>query len=283
MIEVGTIVGGRYQVLRELSPNVWQAKDAEGSTVFRIARVGDCDKKDERRIERVRRTISWLDHPNVALPKDFLSLPEVGLLAITPEPQGVALAERLASPLDLPQVVEWAISLCELLAQFHDARQPLILGQLPLENFVVDANGRLILRGLELTSELKFFLGESGKKSVSDDLRAVGQWLGQVCKANSDLAATVRRHRELQPLLDQLSMDNPERMPPSAAAVRARLEKMRWKAPVSTSSSVAALVQKAKDIFPTAFKLRQQAYLTGSFGLITFVLVVVSCLNLLFP
>jgi hypothetical protein len=255
----GTHVTDRF-IIGEAFPNSagrrrYRAEDKQdNSKPWVLTQVGRPSKETEpdkvkRGIERTTRATSWIQHPGIVVPKDFFYVEGI-LYSAAPERQGIALKQWIAenSPA-ITQLIAWIAELANMMEQLHESRQPQFVGRLSLENLQIGHDGILQLRGFDLSPDLKLaFFPENAASAAAPDAKfdarsdvwCLGTLLTQLIEISGDgVKKALRDSAELRSLISQCVDPNPDKRPATMAALKTRLERLKWKdAPKPRTTSI---------------------------------------------
>jgi serine/threonine-protein kinase len=158
VLEPGTQLANRYQVEFVLGQGgmgaVYFARDAAQAAepvAVKEMRVETVDSKSQRQaveqFHQEARFLHDLDHPNLVKVSDFFF--ESGRYYLVMEyVAGQSLAELLkaqSQPFSVPQVLEWAIQLADVLAYLHGQDPPILFRDMKPSNILLDRTGKLRL------------------------------------------------------------------------------------------------------------------------------------------
>lgn len=245
----GDTIAGRFAIDEVLPPlghyPQYRATDSEQSgQKMVLSQIGRPTKESEpdkvkRGLERATRALSWIRHPGFIVPKEFIQ--HDGLLfSVFPEVRGASLGKYIKdeSP-PISKMVHWITEIAAMLDQIHEARQPQYVGNLPIGNVLVNADGEVQLRGFDLNPDLKleFLRVDDSAPKVPDerldarsDVWCLGKLLQQMVEAGGDPSKKAfREENDLRALVQTMIHDDPEKRVTNMSTLKSRLERLRWK------------------------------------------------------
>lgn len=221
------------------------ASDAENQAhKVILSQVGTPTKESEpdkvkRGLERATRALSWVRVPGCIVPKEFV-MHEGILFSVFPEAKGVLLDTYLKdNQVPLSKMVHWIGEICSMLEQIHEARQPQYVGNLPMRNILVNADGEVQLLGFDLNTDLKLeFIpaddtapkSPDAKHDARTDVWCLGKLLQQMVEAAGDTARKAyREETDLRSLVQTMTQEDPEKRITNMATLKSRLDRLGWK------------------------------------------------------
>lgn len=258
-LKLGDTVADRFKIDEVLPPvgpyPHFRATDKQNNDhKVVLSQIGHPTKESEpdkvkRGLERATRALSWVRHPGFVVPREFIMHDGV-LYSVFPEVRGTLLDDYIKEQQPpISKMVHWLISLAEMLEQIHEASRPQFVGQLPIRNVLVNADGEVQLLGFDLNPDLKLqFIPATldapkppeGKPDARTDVWCLGKLFQQMVEAGGD--ATRKAYREetdLRSLVNMLVNDDPEKRLANMSTLKSRLDRLRWKdAPKPPTGSV---------------------------------------------
>ncbi len=158
MLEIGTVVNGRYRVLRELGSGgtgiVYLALDEQTNRTWAI-KVIDHENGDFAMVRRSLMSkasvLKKFLHPYLPVITEIMEYRN-SMMIIMEYVEGRSLKEMLTDsmkndglPLPVEDVIIWAHQICEVLYYLHTAENPVIYGDLKPGNVMVRPNGNIVL------------------------------------------------------------------------------------------------------------------------------------------
>jgi hypothetical protein len=256
---VGDMVAGRFKI-DEVTPQLgryqhYRATDTEHQNhKVVLSQIGHPTKENEpdkvkRGLERATRALSWVRHPGFVVPREFTSHDGV-LFSVFPDVRGTLLDDYIRQN-DPPvkQMVHWIQSLTEMLEQIHEASRPQFIGQLPLRNVMVNADGEVQLLGFDLNPDLKLeFIPASSdapkppeeRPDARTDVWCLGKLMQQMVEVGGENATKqYKEENDLRALVATMLNDDPEKRIVNMSTLKSRLERLGWKnAPKPPTGSV---------------------------------------------
>lgn len=257
MTEGGTVAGKEFRVgekiaerftIEEVMPPLgkyrhYRASDSTGPKVV-ISQIGTPTKESEpdkvkRGLERATRALSWIRHPGFVIPKEFV-LHDGLLFSVFPEVKGTLLDTYIKEQQPpINKLVHWTIEITEMLDQIHEARQPQFVGNLPVRNVLVSADGEVQLLGFDLNPDLKleFIPVDDSAPKVPDqkfdartDCWVLGKLLQQMVEAGGEeTRKAYREEAKLRTLVQTMTAEDPEKRVANMSTLKSRLELMSRK------------------------------------------------------
>lgn len=139
-LAVGTVVGGRYVILRSLeahaTADLYAAHDPELDRAIAIEVL----RRPEPKVDNVTRGLSQLSHPNVVVVHD-VGVHEGCTYVAMEQVEGATLREWAAVPRPWPRVLEVVIAAAEGVAAMHAAG--FVHGDIRLESILLGNDGRV--------------------------------------------------------------------------------------------------------------------------------------------
>jgi len=246
---VGDKIADRFTIEEVLPPlgtyPHYRALDSENqghkcvlSQVGRPTKEAEPDKV-KRGLERATRALSWVRVPGCIVPKEF-TLHDGVLFSVFPEVKGTLLDVYLKdNQPPLNKMVHWITDIAQMLEQIHESRQPQYVGNLPIRNLLINADGEIQLLGFDLNPDLKLeFIpaddtapkAPDAKRDPRTDVWCLGKLLQQMVETAGDTARKAyREEADLRTLVQNITQDDPEKRPNSMASLKGQLERMRWK------------------------------------------------------
>ncbi|MDE7389375.1 MAG: serine/threonine protein kinase [Lachnospiraceae bacterium] len=164
MLEIGSMVNGKYRVLREIGHGgmsvVYMAIDEKANKTWAIKEVRKDGVLD---FEAVRQGLAVetemlkrLRHPNLPSIVDVIEDDEI-LLIVMDYVEGNALSKELTEHGAQPQekVVEWAKQLCDVLGYLHSRTPAIIYRDMKPSNIMLKPNGQIVLIDFGTAREYK--------------------------------------------------------------------------------------------------------------------------------
>lgn len=231
--------------------------------------------------DRARRRASWLHHPGWCCPRDFFF--DQGQWYWTgPGPASTTVEEYLGQVSELAVLKGWLAQLCEMLMEIHNHRQPFFLGQLSPYHLRVHPNGSLQVLGLELNGAFRWvFRGDpqwvcpDSKVDERTDIWSLGELFARLLEmANPKVREAYTQERGLRDLITGMRSPQPERRPQNLAAVKSRLEQLKYR-PSEVRRSLLQL--------PSAWELAQEYYHQLLVGAVATFVTGIVVMQFLFP
>ncbi|MBS2033418.1 hypothetical protein JST97_00405 [bacterium] len=239
---VGDKVAERFAI-EEVMPPLgkyphYRASDPEGNKVV-LSQIGRPTKESEpdkvkRGLERATRALSWIRHPGFVIPKEFV-VHDGLLFSIFPEAKGTPLDVYIKEQQPpIQKILHWTIDISEMLDQIHEARQPQFVGNLPVRNVLVSADGEVQLLGFDLNPDLKleFIPVDDSAPKVPDqkfdartDCWVLGKLIQQMVEAGGeDTRKAYREEQKVRALVQTMTSDDPEKRIANMSTLKSRLE-----------------------------------------------------------
>ena len=238
---VGDKVADRFAIEEVLPPlgkyNHYRAADSEGKVV--LSQIGHPTKESEpdkvkRGLERATRALSWIRHPGFVVPKEFV-IHEGVLFSVFPEVKGTLLDVYIKEHQPpISKILHWTIEIAEMLDQIHEARQPQFVGNLPVRNVLVNADGEVQLLGFDLNPDLKleFIPADDTAPKVPDqkfdartDCWVLGKLIQQMVEAGGEeVRKAYREEQKVRTLVQTMTADDPEKRVANMSTLKSRLE-----------------------------------------------------------
>ena len=223
----------------------FRATDSEDPThPVILSQVGRPKKEAEpdkvkRGLERATRALSWVRVPGCIVPKEFI-LHDGILFSVFPETKGTLLDEYVKEHQPpISKMVNWITDITTMLEQIHESRQPQFVGNLPVRNLLINADGEVQLLGFDLNRDLKleFIPVDDTAPKVPDskfdartDVWCLGKLLQQMVESAGDTARKAyREETDLRSLVQTMTSEEPDKRIVNMSTLRSRLERMRWK------------------------------------------------------
>ncbi len=164
MIQINTIIDGRYKIIREIGrggtscvylaenirlKNYWAIKEVYKNTDFHY-HGGTPIPIAETRI------LTKLKHPGLPTIIDIINTPQAYLIVME-YIEGISLEKLLEQQGAQPQtkVIEWGKQLCNVLEYLHACNPPIIYRDMKPANIMLRPNGQLVLIDFGLAREFK--------------------------------------------------------------------------------------------------------------------------------
>ncbi len=164
MLEVGSIIDGKYKILSEIGRGgmsvVYMALNEKANKTWAIKEVRKGGQVD---FESVRQgliveteMLKNLKHPNLPSIIDVIDQGEIFLIVMD-YIEGVSLSKALSTYGVQPQevVVDWARQLCDVLGYLHNRPKPIIYRDLKPQNVMLKPDGTLTLIDFGTAREFK--------------------------------------------------------------------------------------------------------------------------------
>jgi len=239
---VGNKIADRFTI-EEVMPPLgkyahYRAAEADGPKVV-LSQIGRPTKESEpdkvkRGLERATRALSWIRHPGFVIPKEFV-LHDGLLFSVFPEVKGTLLdvyIKEQQPPIN--KILHWTIEISEMLDQIHEARQPQFVGNLPVRNVLVNADGEVQLLGFDLNPDLKleFIPVDDSAPKVPDqkfdartDCWVLGKLIQQMVEAGGEeTRKAYREEAKVRTLVQSMTADDPEKRVANMSTLKSRLE-----------------------------------------------------------
>jgi hypothetical protein len=247
--KVGDLVADRFKIEEVLPPlginPHYRALDTQsGDHRCVLSQIGRPEKESEpdkvkRGLERATRALSWIRHPGFVIPKEFVFHGGC-LISVFPEVKGTLLDKYIEEQQPpLSKMVHWITEMAAMFEQIHEARQPQFVGQLPIRNVLVNADGEVQLLGFDLKPDLKlgFMCVDDNAPKAPDarldarsDVWCLGKLLQQMVEAGGDTSKKAyREEADLRALVQTMISEDPEKRVINMSTLKSRLERMRWK------------------------------------------------------
>jgi len=244
---IGEKIAERFTIEEVMPPlgkyQHYRVSDSAGPKVV-ISQIGTPTKESEpdkvkRGLERATRALSWVRHPGFVIPKEFV-LHDGLLFSVFPEVKGTLLDTYIKEQQPpINKLVHWTIEISEMLDQIHEARQPQFVGNLPVRNVLVSADGEVQLLGFDLNPDLKleFIPVDDSAPKVPDekfeprtDCWVLGKLLQQMVEAGGEeTRKAYREEAKLRTLVQTMTAEDPEKRISNMSTLKSRLELMSRK------------------------------------------------------
>src|SRR5205814_2856690 len=166
MLSEGTILQGRYRIVRQLGQGgmgaVYEAVDERLDTVVALKETFLTDEKLRKQLEREARLLARLHHQALPRVSDHFNEGEGQFLVMQYIP-GEDLAAMLAQsngPFPEEEVLRWADQLCDALDYLHTQDPQIIHRDIKPQNLKLTARGQIVLLDFGLAK------GYAGQASV---------------------------------------------------------------------------------------------------------------------
>jgi hypothetical protein len=259
MTESSTVEGKEFRVgdkiaerftIDEIMPPLgtyphYRASDSENqghkcilSQIGRPKKESEPDKV-KRGLERATRALSWVRVPGCVVPKEFI-LHDGILFSVFPEVKGTMLDTYLKEQQPpVTKMVSWITAIAAMLEQIHESRQPQFVGNLPIRNLLVNADGEVQLLGFDLNADLKleFIPADDSAPKCPDakfdarsDVWCLAKLLQQMVETAGEAARkSYREVTDLRNLVQTMTQEDPEKRISNMSTLKSRLERMSWK------------------------------------------------------
>lgn len=171
MLEVGTVVGGKYKILYRVGhggmSNVYLAINEAANKEWAIKEI-DKERKGVRQVPETETAImKRLDHPHLPRIVDVIET-ETTYLILMDYIEGQTLRKIVDDQGAQKQedVVDWALQLCDVLDYLHNLDPPIIYRDMKPENIMLRPDGTVVL--------IDFGIAREYKESADSDTRALG-------------------------------------------------------------------------------------------------------------
>src|SRR5436189_847775 len=151
MLSEGTILQGRYRIVRQLGQGgmgaVHEAIDERLDTVVALKETFFVDEKLRKQFEREARLLARLHHPALPRVSDHFNEGD-GQFLVMQYIAGEDLSELLAArnaPFSESEVVRWADQLCDALDYLHTQDPQIIHRDIKPQNLKLTARGQIVL------------------------------------------------------------------------------------------------------------------------------------------
>lgn len=258
-LKVGDTLGDRFKIDETIPPvgtyPHFRATDKQNNDhKVVLSQIGRPTKESEpdkvkRGLERATRALSWVRHPGFVVPREFIM--EDGVLySVFPDVHGTLLDDYIKEHHPpISKMVHWVTSLTEMLEQIHEASRPQFLGQLPIRNVMVNADGEVQLLGFDLNPDLKLqFIpatldaprAPDAKIDARSDVWCLGKLLQAMVEAGGDeTKKAYKEENDLRSLVATMLQDDADKRVVNMSTLKSRLERLRWKdAPKPPTGSV---------------------------------------------
>lgn len=246
---VGDKIAERFTIEEVLPPlgtyPHFRASDSENpSHKCVLSQIGRPTKESEpdkvkRGLEKATRALSWVRVPGCLVPKEFI-LHEGILFSVFAEIKGVLLDTYVKEQQPpISKMVHWITDIAAMLEQIHESRQPQFVGNLPVRNILVNADGEVQLLGFDLNPDLKLeFIpaddtapkSPDAKFDARSDVWCLGKLLQQMVEAGGETARKAYREaNDLRTMVQTMTNEDPEKRISNMATLKSRLERMSWK------------------------------------------------------
>src|SRR3989440_12079545 len=166
MLSEGTILQGRYRILRQLGQGgmgaVYEAVDERLDTVVALKETFFVEEKLRKQFEREARLLARLHHQALPRVSDHFNEGEGQFLVmqyIAGEDLAAMLAQR-NGPFPEEEVLRWADQLCDALDYLHTQDPQIIHRDIKPQNLKLSARGQIVLLDFGLAK------GAAGQASV---------------------------------------------------------------------------------------------------------------------
>ena len=247
-LKVGDVLGDKYEVLEVLPVLLdrprWRVHEKGHKEDLVLTQIGPPSKetdpdKIKRSFERAARTASWIRHPGVVVPRDFL-FENGNVYSVAHRPSRIPLPDYIAehNP-PLPALVHWVMELSAMVDQLHESRQPQFLGRIPVENLRITEDGQIQLLGFDISPELNleyksYAVEAKTAPDVKFDARSDVWCLGKVMqelieRSKADVKKAFQSESELRNIVTTITSEDPDKRFPNVSTLKSRLEKLRYK------------------------------------------------------
>ncbi|MBQ3264262.1 MAG: serine/threonine protein kinase [Ruminococcus sp.] len=164
MLEIGSLVDGKYKVLRVVGKGgmsvVYQAVNEKANKIWAIKEVR---KDGVQNYEVVKQNLivetellKRFNHPNLPSIIDVIDTDDAFLIVMD-YIEGNSLAKRLeeSGAQDQDDVVEWAMQLCDVLGYLHSRKPPIIYRDMKPSNVMLKPDGNISLIDFGTAREFK--------------------------------------------------------------------------------------------------------------------------------
>src|SRR5207253_10826536 len=151
MLTEGTILQGRYRIMRELGQGgmgaVYEAVDERLDTTVALKETFFAEEKLRKQFEREARLLARLHHPALPRVSDHFAERD-GEFLVMQYIAGEDLAEMLRQkngPFALEEVLRWADQLCDALDYLHTQDPQIIHRDIKPQNLKLTSRGQIVL------------------------------------------------------------------------------------------------------------------------------------------
>ncbi len=206
----GILLEGRYEVEQVIGyggmSTVYRARDTRFSQTVRVCAVKEMFdistdpnvRQDKlKRFEEEANFLALLNHPSIPQIFDFFPANERRYLVLEfIEGKNLeTLLEERGAPFEEKQVLEWAVTLCEVLAYLHNHKpKPIVFRDMKPSNVMVREDGRLVLIDFGIA---KNFQSEKGTMIGTEGYSPPEQYKGLALQGGDIYALGATMHQLL--------------------------------------------------------------------------------------